>query len=276
MSTADRPGPLPASVTSGKPSVESRGFVGSRTSTWQIRTGRPMRRSRASPLASSTRATPLPTVPRPSSPTPRPAAVDVTRASSDRRLGGSAAVLGRAGASRGRGASAATLAWRGATLQNWPRYTSHMSMTASARRLPVFSKCSRTSSYTSDSSSASISRVAWTSSSFSAAGNSPVSSRTYATPLVMPAPKLRPVSPSTSTVPPVMYSQPWSPTPSTTAVAPELRTQKRSPARPAANTRPPVAPYRTVLPTIVFLCGAKRAMSAGIRTISPPLMLLPR
>ncbi len=49
----------------------------------------------------------------------------------------------------------------------------------------------------------------------------------------MPAAKLRPIGPSTATVPPVMYSQPWSPTPSTTAVAPELRTQKRSPARPA-------------------------------------------
>ena len=44
------------------------------------------------------------------------------------------------------------------------------------------------------------------------------------------------------TMPPVMYSQPWSPTPSTTAVAPELRTAKRSPARPAAYSSPPVAP----------------------------------
>ena len=54
----------------------------------------------------------------------------------------------------------------------------------------------------------------------------------------MPAAKLRPVGPSTTTRPPVMYSQPWSPTPSTTAHAPELRTAKRSPARPRKNARP--------------------------------------
>ena len=35
-----------------------------------------------------------------------------------------------------------------------------------------------------------------------------------------------------------------------TAIAPELRTAKRSPARPAANNSPPVAPYRQVLPMI--------------------------
>ena len=58
--------------------------------------------------------------------------------------------------------------------------------------------------------------------------------------------------PSTTTRPPVMYSQPWSPTPSTTALAPELRTAKRSPARPRKNARPAVAPYSTVLPTITF------------------------
>src|SRR5437016_5364760 len=33
-----------------------------------------------------------------------------------------------------------------------------------------------------------------------------------------------------------------------TAPAPELRTANRSPARPAANSLPPVAPYSTVLP----------------------------
>ena len=58
----------------------------------------------------------------------------------------------------------------------------------------------------------------------------------------MPAAKLRPVGPSTTTRPPVMYSQPWSPTPSTTACAPELRTAKRSPARPRKKARPLVAP----------------------------------
>ena len=47
-----------------------------------------------------------------------------------------------------------------------------------------------------------------------------------------------PVGPSTTTRPPVMYSQPWSPTPSTTALTPELRTAKRSPARPRKNARP--------------------------------------
>ena len=35
-------------------------------------------------------------------------------------------------------------------------------------------------------------------------------------------------------MPPVMYSQPFEPQPSTTATAPEFRTQKRSPAWPAA------------------------------------------
>jgi len=39
-----------------------------------------------------------------------------------------------------------------------------------------------------------------------------------------------------------MYSQPFAPQPSTTTVAPELRTAKRSPACPAAKSRPEVAP----------------------------------
>ena len=70
----------------------------------------------------------------------------------------------------------------------------------------------------------------------------PSSSKTQARPPVMPAPKLKPVAPRTTTRPPVMYSQPWSPTPSTMARAPELRTAKRSPARPAAKRAPLVAP----------------------------------
>ena len=53
-------------------------------------------------------------------------------------------------------------------------------------------------------------------------------------------------------MPPVMYSQPLEPQPSTTATAPELRTAKRSPAWPAANSLPAVAPYSTVLPMMVF------------------------
>ena len=71
----------------------------------------------------------------------------------------------------------------------------------------------------------------------------------------IPAAKLRPAMPSTTTVPPVMYSQPWSPTPSTTAVAPELRTQNRSPATPRKYASPAMAPYITVLPTMMFSSG---------------------
>ena len=74
-------------------------------------------------------------------------------------------------------------------------------------------------------------------------------------PPLMPAAKLRPALPSTTTVPPVMYSQPWSPTPSTTAVAPELRTAKRSPATPRKIRLAGIAPYSTVLPTMMFSSG---------------------
>ena len=66
----------------------------------------------------------------------------------------------------------------------------------------------------------------------------------------MPAATFRPTVPRLTTQPPVMYSQQWSPAPSTTASAIELRTAKRSPARPLTNRRPPVAPYRQVLPTM--------------------------
>ena len=61
-------------------------------------------------------------------------------------------------------------------------------------------------------------------------------------PPVMPAPKLAPVLPRITAVPPVIYSQPLAPQPSTTTCAPELRTAKRSPAWPAANSLPLVAP----------------------------------
>ena len=57
-------------------------------------------------------------------------------------------------------------------------------------------------------------------------------------PPVMPAAKLSPTGPRITAVPPVMYSQPLEPQPSTTASAPELRTAKRSPAWPAANSLP--------------------------------------
>ena len=85
----------------------------------------------------------------------------------------------------------------------------------------------------------------------------------------MPAAKLRPVPPSTTTVPLVMYSQPWSPVPSTTAAAPELRTAKRSPATPLKYASPAIAPYSTVLPTMMFSVPAPRK-SLGQRTITRP------
>src|SRR5439155_993158 len=90
-----------------------------------------------------------------------------------------------------------------------------------------------------------------------------------------PAAKLRPVEPRTTTRPPVMYSQPWSPTPSTTALAPELRTAKRSPARPRKNALPLVAPYSTVLPISTFSSAAKVTPSGGITASVPPDRPLP-
>ncbi len=91
----------------------------------------------------------------------------------------------------------------------------------------------------------------------------------------MPAAKLRPVGPSTTTRPPVMYSQPWSPTPSMTALAPELRTAKRSPARPRANSLPSVAPYRTVLPMITLSSATYVEPSGGMIASVPPDSPLP-
>src|ERR1700710_250791 len=79
----------------------------------------------------------------------------------------------------------------------------------------------------------------------------------------MPAAKLRPVAPSTTTVPPVMYSQQWSPTPSTTVAAPELRTAKRSPARPRKNA----------LPRVCVCAPAERDLAPGRE---PPAEPLPR
>ena len=93
-------------------------------------------------------------------------------------------------------------------------------------------------------------------------------------PPVMPAPKLPPVGPRITTWPPVMYSQPLAPQPSTTVVAPELRTAKRSPAWPAANSRPEVAPNSTVLPIRVLVSGAARPR-AGLITIVAPDRPLP-
>ncbi len=92
----------------------------------------------------------------------------------------------------------------------------------------------------------------------------------------MPAAKLRPVMvPMTTTVPPVMYSQPWSPTPSTTVCAPELRTAKRSPATPRKYASPVIAPYSTVLPTMMFSLGTPRNLADGCTMMRPPESPLP-
>src|SRR2546426_10052572 len=105
----------------------------------------------------------------------------------------------------------------------------------------------------------------------------PTSSRTYAVPFDIPAPKFRPTGPSTTTTPAVMYSQQWFPAPSMTAAAPQLRTANPSPARPAADSFPPVAPYRAVLPRITVRGGAPAypASRDGLIAISPPARPLP-
>src|ERR1700761_7801841 len=100
-------------------------------------------------------------------------------------------------------------------------------------------------------------------------------SNTYETPPDIPAAKLRPVTPSTTTVPPVMYSQPWSPQPSTTATAPELRTAKRSPATPWKYASPAMAPYSTVLPTMMLRPGSRSTCDGCFTTTRPPDKLLP-
>ena len=92
----------------------------------------------------------------------------------------------------------------------------------------------------------------------------------------MPAAKFLPVSPSTTTRPPVIYSQPWSPTPSTTATAPELRTANRSPARPAMNALPEVAPYRATFPMMMFSSALKAAVLGGYTDSFPPDSPLPK
>ena len=91
----------------------------------------------------------------------------------------------------------------------------------------------------------------------------------------MPAPKLSPTGPRITAVPPVMYSQPLAPQPSITTSAPELRTAKRSPAWPAANSLPPVAPYSTVLPMMVFSLAVMVDRLGGRSTMMPPDRPLP-
>ena len=63
--------------------------------------------------------------------------------------------------------------------------------------------------------------------------------------------------------------------PSTTVEAPELRTPKRSPARPRKNARPLVAPYSTVLPTMTFSSAANPEPSGGRTATTPPDSPLP-
>src|SRR5438270_74130 len=97
----------------------------------------------------------------------------------------------------------------------------------------------------------------------------------------MPAPRFWPTGPRTTTVPPVMYSQQCSPAPSMTATAPELRTAKRSPARPETNSEPPVAPYSTVFPTRYGSPASLDGVGARERValpkqIAPPNRLIKR
>ena len=77
-------------------------------------------------------------------------------------------------------------------------------------------------------------------------------SYTNAIPPVIPAPKLSPTEPNIIAVPPVIYSHPCAPQPSITDKLPEFLTANLSPACPDANNLPVVAPYKTVLPMIVF------------------------
>ena len=57
--------------------------------------------------------------------------------------------------------------------------------------------------------------------------------------------------------------------------APEFLTANRSPARPAANRWPSVAPYRTVLPMIVLSSAFSGLTCGGRTTIIPPDRPLP-
>ena len=83
-------------------------------------------------------------------------------------------------------------------------------------------------------------------------------------PPLIPAAKFLLVLPRITAHPPVMYSQPWSPTPSTTTVAPEFLTQKRSPATPAINALPLVAPKSATLPISKYLKSALEARGAKV------------
>ena len=75
--------------------------------------------------------------------------------------------------------------------------------------------------------------------------------------------------------PPVMYSQPWSPTPSTTALAPELRTAKRSPARPRKNASPRGGAVEGDVADDDVVLGLEAAPSGGRTASMPPERPLP-
>jgi hypothetical protein len=71
-------------------------------------------------------------------------------------------------------------------------------------------------------------------------------------------------------VPPVIYSHPFVPHPSITVFAPEFLTANLSPACPAANNFPDVAPYNTVFPIIVFSFDIKLLSSCNFIEIVAP------
>ena len=68
-----------------------------------------------------------------------------------------------------------------------------------------------------------------------------------------------------------MYSQPWSPMPSTTATAPELRTAKRSPARPRKNALPGggAVEHRVADDHVLLGAEGRRAAAAARRACRP-------
>mmetsp|Transcript_18872 Transcript_18872/g.47861 ORF Transcript_18872/g.47861 Transcript_18872/m.47861 type:complete len:206 (-) Transcript_18872:4316-4933(-) len=163
----------------------------------------------------------------------------------------------------------------GTSCQNLGRYESQDARICLALADPVFSACAEIRPLRCAAPAAVTTFWMATISVLTLSQKSPSSSRKYPRPPVIPAATLRPTGPSDTTVPPVMYSQQWSPVPSTTASAMELRTAKRSPARPLTNRRPPVAPYRQVLPTMEAPSCLKGELEGGTMAISPPFMPLP-
>ena len=63
--------------------------------------------------------------------------------------------------------------------------------------------------------------------------------------------------------------------PSITAMAPELRTAKRSPATPRKKHSPSIAPYSTVLPTMIEFSALMPASAVGRTMMRPPESPLP-